>query len=487
MNPARRTTLKSLLGCTAAATLLCAAPAVASATTPTPAATKRPDIVLFIADDLSREDVGAYGSPDARTPNIDRLAAEGTKFANAFAASPTCTPSRSSLYTGQYPIRHGAHANHSPVKPGTKTLPHRLQALGYRVVLAGKTHIGERSDFPFEQLPASVVPPPEGRGVLWSKLNLAAVDELLATRDRDRPLALIVAAFTPHVPWHDDGTYDPGRLSVPPYLIDTPELRKGRAAYLTRVTELDSELGRLRRSLGRHGDPENTLFLFFADQGAQFPFAKWNLYDAGIATPFIAAWPGRIPSGRTTGAMVSLVDVLPTLQAAAGGTPATDVDGRNFLPVLRGETDRFHEEVFAAHSGTAGPPGRDANFAPMRAIRTADYKLIVNYRPDIRYENPASRPGPDNVSYWPSWVERAKIDPQAAATVKRFHHRAPVEFYDLREDRYELRNLADDPNHRARIAEMRRRLDRWISQQGEDPARVVMPDEANRGRFPYAQ
>lgn len=480
MNPARRATLKALFGCAAATVLLSAAPAAA-------APARRPDIVLFIADDLSREDVGAYGSPDARTPNIDRLAAEGTRFANAFAASPTCTPSRSSLFTGDYPIRHGAHANHSPVKPGTKSLPHYLQALGYRVVLAGKTHVGDRSDFPFEYLPASVTPPPQGQGVLRSQLNLAAVDELLATRDKDQPLALIVAAFAPHVPWPKDVDYDAERLTVPPYLVDTPELREGRAAYLTRVTELDTELGAVRKSLAAHGDPANTLFLFFADQGAQFPFAKWNLYDAGIATPMIAVWPGQIPANRTTEAMVSLVDVLPTLQAAAGGTPAGDIDGRSFLPVLRGETDRLHEEIFAAHSGTAGPPGRDANYAPMRAIRTADYKLIVNYRPDIRYENTASRPGPDNVSYWASWVERAKTDPKAAATIQRFHHRAPVELYDLRRDPYEQHNLADDPAHRARVADLRRRLDRWIAQQGENPARVTMPDEAKRGGFPYAQ
>jgi N-sulfoglucosamine sulfohydrolase len=449
-------------------------------------AAQAPDIVLFIADDLSREDVGVYGSRDARTPNIDQLAHEGTRFANAFAASPTCSPSRSSILTGDYPMRHGGHANHSAVQDGITTLPAYLQKLGYRVVIAGKTDFGERSNFPFEYLPASVIPPPKGKGVLWSQLNVAAVDKVLATRDKKQPLALIVATFAPHVPWPDNQGFDAGRLTLPPYLLDTPETRAARTMYLTKVAQADREVGALRTSIARHGADNNTLFLFTSDQGAQFPLAKWNLYDAGIATPLIAVWPGHVAANRQTYAMVSLIDLVPTMQEAAGGEPATGIDGRSLLPVLLGTTDMGHREIYAAHSGVLDT-GPRANIAPMRAIRTDQYKLIINFRPDVRYENAISTGGGREKSFWQSWVRLARTDPKAKAVVERFHRRVPVELYDIRKDPYELHNLADDPGYAQVVADLRVKLEKWMIEQGEDPKHVQLPSAARRGSYPYAQ
>jgi arylsulfatase A-like enzyme len=446
----------------------------------------RPDIILFIADDLSREDVSAYGSPDARTPNMDQLAKEGLKFTNAFAASPTCTPSRSSMLTGDYPMRNGAHANHSAVKNGIKTLPAYLQALGYRVVIAGKTDFGERSNFPFEYFPASVIQPPPGRGVLWANIDTMAIDHLLATRDKKQPLALIVASFAPHVPWPDANGYDPARLTVPEYLLDTQPTREARTRYLTKVSQADRELGEVRASVAKYGDTNNTLFLFTADQGAQFPFAKWNLYDAGIATPLMAVWPGHISPDKTTGAMVSLVDLLPTMEAAAGGPPIEDIDGQSFLPVLTGKQNSFHSEIYAAHSGVL-QTGPNANIAPMRAIRTERYKLIVNFRPDIKYVNAVSQGSGRDHSYWQSWLDRAQTDPKAAAVVNHFYHRQPVELYDMRADPYEQHNLVGNPAYASTLTTLRKKLDAWIVQQGERPDHVALPSEAMPGHFPYAQ
>jgi N-sulfoglucosamine sulfohydrolase len=449
---------------------------------PAQAQSQRPDIVLFIADDMSREDVGIYGSPDARTPNIDKLAREGTRFSNAFASSPTCSPSRSSILTGDYPARHGAHANHSAVRDGITTLPAYLQKLGYRVVIAGKTDFGERSNFPFEYMPSSVIRPLEGKGALWSQLDTGAVDKLLATRDKHKPLALIVASFASHVPWPDNQGYDAGKLTVPPYLLDTPETRQARTMYLTKVTQADTELGAVRASIAKYGMAKNTLLMFTADQGAQFPFAKWNLYDAGIATPLIAVWSGHVPANRTTPAMVSLVDMLPTMQDAAGGTPAKDIDGQSFLPALLGKTDNGHAEIYAAHSGVLDT-GPKANIAPMRAIRTSQYKLIVNFRPDINYENAISTGGGREKTFWQSWVKLAETDPRARAAVEHFHHREPVELYDIRKDPYELHNLAGDPAYKAAVAGLRAKLEKWMVAQGEDPAHVPLPSEARPGHF----
>lgn len=474
-----------LLAGTVLALMPHADPARARSVRPAPAMPAvRPDLVIFVADDLRRDDLRAYGGMDARTPNIDRFAEEGVRFANAFAASPSCSPSRSSLYTGNFPMRHGGHANHSPIHGGMPTMPTYLQKLGYRVVIAGKTHVGERPNFPFEYMPSSVVKP-AGGGPLTANLDMAAIDRLIASRDPAKPLALIVNSFAPHVPWATNDGYDPQSLHVPPYLVDTPETRAAMARYFTRVSQADREFGELRASLARHGST-NTLLMFTADQGSQFPFGKWNLYDAGIAVPLIASWSGKIAPGTTAEPMVSLVDVLPTFQEAAHGKATRTIDGCSFLPVLRGAKQGCRQEIYAAHSGVPDN-SPEANVAPMRTIRTPRYKLIVNFRPDIRYVNAVSNGEGRDRAYWDSWVKRAETDPKAAAVIKRFHDRVPVEFYDLKADPYELNNLAGAKEHAADIATLRGKLTAWMVQQGENPAKVALPSEAPRGKFPYGQ
>jgi len=261
--------------------LVCLVPAVGQAAS-------RPNIVLFISDDFSWHDAGPFGSVDAHTPRLDALAKESMKFDAAFAASPTCTPSRSSMYTGLYPMRNGAHANHSVIRDGIRTLPAYMKELGYRVVIAGKTHIGPRSAFAFEYLPDSNIMPPGKNAVLWTDLNTAAVERLLAEHDKSKPLCLIVCSHSPHVYWMDnDGSYDPAKLKLPPYLLDTPETRFAMCKYLTDVTHMDQQLGDVLDSLAKHGYADDTLLMYTADQGAQWPFAKWNVYDAGIRVPLM--------------------------------------------------------------------------------------------------------------------------------------------------------------------------------------------------------
>jgi len=443
---------------------------------------KRPDIVIFIADDLSWTDIGPNGSKDVRTPNIDRLAREGTRFARAFAASPTCTPSRSSLLTGDYPMRNGAHANHSNIFDTVRTLPAYLKALGYRVVVAGKTDFGPPRDFPFEYLAGSTIHPDgEKREALLSRLDTQVIDELFATRDPDTPLALFVASFQPHVPWAKTAAYDPATLTLPENFVDTPQMREDFARYLTDVTDLDRELGEVCASIAKHGTANDTLFVFTVDHGAQLPFAKWTLYDPGIHIPLIAAWPGRIPPGRSTDAMVSLVDVLPTVLEAVGAPAPPGIDGKSFLSVLTGADDVFRDHVFAAHTGD-----KNFNRSPMRAIRTDRWKLIVNLNSSEPYVN-AMTNAKASRAFWTSWVERAETDASAAKLVNRYQHRPPLELYDIAADPYELRNLADDPAHSAMLGMLREKIDRWRTGQGEKLTDVPMPEDAPFGTHFYAE
>jgi N-sulfoglucosamine sulfohydrolase len=459
--------------------LLACLPAVGGAA----GAAARPHLVLFVADDYSWHDCGAYGAKDVRTPNLDRLAKEGMRFEAAFAASPTCTPSRSSIFTGLYPFRSGAHANHSLVKDDVRTLPHRLKELGYRVVLAGKTHIGPRPAFPFEYLAGSNVMPPGKSHVLWTDLDTAAVDRLLAMHDRKEPLCLIVASHSPHVYWPENQAYDPESLTLPPYLVDTPETRRARAEYYTDVTWMDRQLGEVRASLAKHGYTPETLFLFTADQGAQWPFAKWNLYDAGIRAPLLAAWPGKIKPAAETSAMVSLVDLMPTFIEAAGGPAPADIDGRSFLPVLLGSRKTHREEVFSSHTGDG-----QMNRTPMRGIRTARWKYILNLAPATRYRTHIDGGQPvDGKGYWQSWTQRAQADAGAAAVVRHYQQRPAEELFDVRADPYELRDLASEPRRAEVLKDLREKLKNWRLQQGEDLSKVPLPEDARTGEVPYAR
>jgi arylsulfatase A-like enzyme len=440
----------------------------------------RPDIVLFIADDLTWHDIGPYGGDDVRTPRLNQLAEQSLQFNNAFAASPTCTPSRSAIYTGLFPIRNGAHANHSPIKPTVKTLPQYLDELGYRTVIAGKTHIGPQPQFPFEYLKNSNVRPPGVKDVLLTDLGVEAIDQLLATHDRSQPLCLIVAAHSSHTIWKKNESYDPTSIKIPPYLLDTPALRETRVDYYTDVTQLDAEVGQVLDSMERHGY-DDALFMFTADQGAQFPFSKWNLYDAGLKVPLLVRWPGHTAAATTTEAMVSLVDLLPTMIDAAGGTLPPGLDGQSFLNVLNGDADRRRSEIYAAHTGDHA-----MNRAPMRSIRTKQFKYIENLAPEIKYSTHISK-GPTTERYWKDWLDRAPNEPAAAAIVDRYERRPAEEFYDLTVDPFELSNLADDPAYADEKAKLREQLRVWRLEQGEDLAKVLMPADAGAGRFPYAE
>ncbi len=437
----------------------------------------KPNIVLFVADDHTATDCGAYGSGDVQTPSIDGLAREGMLFRRAFAGSPTCMPSRAVLYTGLMPFRNGAHANNlagqSQCRAEVRSLPHYLKDLGYRVAQAGKTHFGPPAVFPFERIRNSEVPEPgfESKPALHMDLNMAAVEDWLGKVSREQPFCLVVCDHSPHVIWPEKAAYDPTAIGVPPNHIDTPELRKSRARYYTDITKMDTNLGRLLASLERQGLASNTVFIYTADQGAQWPFAKWGLYDPGIRVPFIARWPGRIQPGARTDAMISLVDVLPTFIELAGGQARAELDGRSFLPVLEGRTNAQREVIFATHSQDMG-----MNFSPMRCARTARYKYIFNLSPENKYTThmDKAKDHDGGREYWDSWVRAAEGDQRAAAILRRYHWRPREELFDILLDPSEVHNLADDPAYADVKQDLHERLVAWREQQddhktGPDP------------------
>lgn len=413
----------------------------------------QPNIVVFISDDHSQLDSRAYGSTEVRTPNIAQLAADGLKFTHAFVASPSCGPSRTAMLTGLWSARNGAEANHQGKRPEVPSLPTVLRRIGYEVVVIGKVaHNSWAKFYDFDV----VIGPTVGIS------DKAEVAKFLNERKSAKPLCLFIGTRHPHVPWSDERSYDPAKVNIPPTHVDTAVTREQRASYLTDITKSDTLLGEVR-ALAREKVTGDTLFIYTSDHGGQWPFGKWNLYDAGIRVPLIIAWPGTLKPATSTDAMVSWPDLLPTFIELGGGEVPAGIDGQSFAGILRGTTATHRERIFTTHTGDG-----DFNVYPIRSVRTRDWKYIRNLHPEFQHHSHISRStGPSGLVYWKTWLTAAEKDPAAAATVQRFTTRPAEELYDLTTDPNELRNLATDPKQAERLAKMRSDLDAWMKQQGD--------------------
>lgn len=457
----RRTTLTATL---AILFLVSAAlPALAQANTKN----ARPNFLFIIADDCTYRDIGCYGG-QAHTPNIDGLAKRGMRFTRSFQAAPMCSPTRHNIYTGIYPVKSGAYPNHTFVKPGTKCVIDYLKPLGYRVALSGKTHIQPRSIFSFEYSADKNNP------------DMGAIDQFLGECSQSKtPFCLFACSNEPHSPWNkgDASRYDPAKLTLPPYFVDTPVTRKHLANYMAEITYLDKQVGQCLALLDKHQVADNTLVIFTSEQGSGFPFAKWTCYDSGLQNALIAAWPGKIKPGQVSDAMIEYVDVLPTFVTAAGGKPAAALDGKSYLPVLLGKAKEHKQHVYALHTTRGIINGSD--YFGIRSIRGQQYKFILNLTPEIRFQNACTKS-----ETFKSWEEKAKTDDDAADKVRRYRHRPATELYDITKDPLEWNNLAADPEFAKIKADLQGRLLAWMKSQGDlgQETELAAPQHQNRNR-----
>ncbi len=429
--------------------------ALAAALAVPAAGNEHPDIVVFLTDDLGCLDVAPYGGRAIRTPHVQRLADAGLTFDRACVASPSCAPSRAALLTGLMPARNGAEANHSRPRRDLKKWPVWFQELGYEVVAFGKvSHYRHTADYGFDHF---------AHDTFHDHAAIPAAIEFLKQRDpaRAKPLCLLVGSNWPHVPWPEADPGDvPAAMSLPAGSVDTPATREWRARYASAVTKADDELG-LVYDMALASLGPRTLFVFSSDHGAQWPFAKWNCYEAGVRVPLIVAWPDVVRPGMRTSAMVSWVDLLPTLVEAAGGTPPDAIDGRSFLQVLRGEKIGHRAQLFTTHSGDG-----NWNIYPARSVRNERWKFILNLHPEFAFTTHIDLPGNlGQRAYFSTWEAAAERDPAAAQIVRRYHARAAEELYDLTVDPHEQENLAGDPQHAAVLQHLRAELKQWMQAQ----------------------
>lgn len=414
---------------------------------------RKPDIVVYLADDLSAADLSLYGGTNIDTPEIDRLAAEGMTFDRAFVASPSCAVSRAALLTGLMPARNGAEENHSYPHADVLRLPKVLNELGYQTAAFGKVaHLRSAPDYHFDtyDLKQDI---PELR---------KTVRDFLENRTDPRPLALFVGVSDPHVPWPSESTVDPDAMSMPPQLLDTPRTRVQRSRYLQEVKDLDAYLGELRELADRHMSKDK-LILFSSDHGAQFPFGKWTLYDEGIRVPLIVSRAGHIKPGSRTDAMVSWIDVFPTLIEVGGGEVPENIDGQSFLSVLNGTKESHRDRIFTTHSGDLL-----MNVYLSRSVRADRYKLIWNPHPEFAFTSYIDLLlRATSGDYFKEWTEAAKTDKHAAEVVANYYSRPEFELYDLQTDPHEQTNLASNPELAQVQQNLLSELKAWMKQQGD--------------------
>ncbi|MAI71770.1 MAG: heparan N-sulfatase [Rhodopirellula sp.] len=427
---------------------------------------EKPNIVMILADDCTHNDLPMYGGQNARTPNLEQLATEGLVFNRAYLAEAMCQPCRAELYSGLYPMRNGCAWNHSACLPETLSMPHYLGALGYRVGLAGKVHVLPKQAFPFERVSgfdANCVRNPT------KAHELSAVNEFLQ-RDKQQPFCLVVALVEPHVPWvmGDASAYPPGELELPPNIADTKLTREAFSRYLAEITYMDSQVGELLNALNGSGQANNTLVLFSSEQGSQFPGNKWTNWDTGVHTALIARWPGVVPVGARTDAMVQFADVLPTLLDVAGSTEkhADAFDGRSFFNVLKGKATQHRKYVYGVHNNVPeGPP------YPVRTISDGTYRYVRNLRHENLYIEKhlmgVRGDGLLNNPYWQTWVWDSWESPETYKLVQRYMNRPAEALYHTASDPYELKNLVGTDNAKETHLALSRELDRWLISQGD--------------------
>ncbi|MCP5527982.1 MAG: sulfatase-like hydrolase/transferase [Verrucomicrobiales bacterium] len=412
---------------------------------------RRPNILFAIADDWGWPHAGAYGDSVVRTPTFDRLSQNGVLFANAFVTSPSCTPSRGSILTGQWHWRLEENASlWSTLRPEYPTYPEMLEDAGYfighsrkawgpgRIQAAGRKGDPSGPAFP----------------------NFAA---FLEKRGEDQPFCYWFGANDPHRPyeWQSGrkAGIDPARVQVPKFLPDAEVIRDDVADYYFEVERFDRELGEALALLEARGELDNTLVVVTGDNGMPFPRAKSNLYDAGTHVPLVFSWPAQVKGGRAVTDFVSLSDLAPTFLRAAGLDVPEVMTGRNLLPILRragnGRMDPTRDHVLTGKERHV-PAQEAGNMSgyPCRAIRTQDFLYIRNFKPErwpagVR-TNSERGPGFADCDGSPSKTHL--LDHEADPVVKPFFdlafaRRPAEELFDLRTDPDQLVNVAGQPDY----------------------------------------
>ena len=467
----------------------------------------RPNVILFVTDDQSPI-AGCYGSTDIQTPHLDALAAAGTRFTHAFATTASCSASRSVILSGlhnhrngQYGHTHAFHKFSSFPNVAAVSLPLQMKAAGYRTAQVGKYHVAPASVFEFEQrLPGNTRNP----------LQMAENCRDLFSKESDQPFFLYFCTSDPHRGGGTDRSsqlefkpdlfgnrpnrgshkginevfYDPAKVKVPEFLPDTPACRAEIAQYHQSCSRIDQGLGHLVALLKETRQWDKTVLIYTADHGMAFPGGKTTVYEAGLRVPFIVRHPAAKRKGVVNNAMISHVDITPSILDLAGGydsekrapikllsvpkvpagenagKPVKAYHGRSWIPILETASPEGWDDIGASHTFH-----EIQMYYPMRVVRDRKFKLIWN----IAWRQPY--PFASDLWAASTWQAQYAKGPQAGygkRTVDSYINRPQFELYDISSDPAESRNLAADPGFADTLATYQDKL-KAMQKRTEDP------------------
>lgn len=441
---------------------------------------KRPNIVFIIADDMAWDDCGAYGHPNIQTPNIDKLAKEGMRFDQAFLTISSCSPSRASIITGQYPHNTDAEQLHWPLTAEKVTFVESLKKSGYWTAQAGKWHMGNaiknRFDVVKDVGTTGFQLAPDGKKAIQKGDGSGCENwlSLLKERPKNTPFFLWLAAVDPHRPYSKDIINNPHSTEdviVPPYLADTYETREDLAHYYNEITRLDEYVGQVVNELDNQGLSENTLILFISDNGRPFPRDKTTLYDGGIKTPWIVKWPKKVLPNSVCNNLVSSIDIAPTFLSLAGLKPFPSFEGKDFSSLLSNPEKEIRKIIYAEDNW------HDYEDYT-RAVRTKEYKYIRNFYSDLPNTPSADAFVSSTFTAMRKMKENGKLNEFQLTCFNT--PRPDEELYHVANDPYELNNLSNDPNYAETLNFMRSELKKMRSLTNDSLPSFRTPDEFDR-------
>lgn len=474
-------------------------------------AEKRPSFILLLTDDQSYH-LGMLGVPGLETPNMDALAKSGVFFTKAYSASASCAPCRSSILTGMNPHSNGHWRNtHGPVlsdpeieftRQSSKSdpvgihedIPTLIEALndkGYFTGITEKWHLSPSWKFPFHFRDQADLTPAG---------SAKAVSRFIEAAD-GKPFFLQANVDNTHRPFQtnikqnkDLPRVNPDAVEVPPNWPDTPKTRQDYAEYLTTVQHADAVVGAIIETVRKHGQLDNTIFIYSSDQGFCYHRAKASAYDWGVHVPLAFAGPG-VKQGAVLLALVGHVDIMPTILDFAGIPIPETVEGKSLRCMLDGRADGVGRKYIVAEHNAHGPAPEE--YYPTRSITDGRYRYIWNLRHEIvpdfpveRYAtDPTYREKPKSPAWMPwdatpgaQWENNAFEEiifhkdefPAQYELLKATFHRSEYELYDLEKDPYEMNNLAGDPELVLVAKRMDRALKEWMKENNDigDPRSV---------------
>jgi N-sulfoglucosamine sulfohydrolase len=418
-------------------------------------AKEQPNVMWIYGEDMCA-DLGCYGTPLVSTPNLDRIAAEGARYTNCFTAAPVCSASRSGIITGMYQTSIDAHNHRSHrddgyhLPPHVRLIPDYFRDMGYYCTnvrpVDYEYKAGGKTDWNFK-LDHKV-----WDGVDW------------ADRAPGQPFYAQVNFQEPHrgPAWaraaQQEERINPDDVELPAWYADHPAIREDYALYLDAVNLLDKYTGHVMQRLEEEGVLDNTILIFFGDNGRCMFRGKQFLYDSGIHVPMMVRWPGHIEPGTVVDDFVNTIDLGPTCLQLCGMEPPEHMEGQVFLGP---DADAPREYIVAARDRC------DETVDYMRCVRDDRYKYIKNYMP----ERPWSQPNNYKETSYPPYPLMRKMYEAGELTPGQAQFFLPEkpaeELFDIQADPNEFNNLANDPAHRQALELMRGRLDQWIAETGD--------------------